>query len=108
MDNRVFSPHTRKAGGGPPCLWSYQGHLYKDRWRPANLEFLRATLTADAAGELLDRAAARLAPVSDAAAVADTVRAGFAERRDVVRDRCDELLRLLGDPDAHEQLDWWS
>lgn len=39
--NPVFAPWTRERGGGPPCLWEFDGYLYESTWKIPNVEFLR-------------------------------------------------------------------
>jgi len=38
-ENPVFSPWTQDTGGGPPCLWEFEGHLYEHRWLEPNVTF---------------------------------------------------------------------
>jgi len=59
-ENPVFARWTPDGGGGPPCLWEFEGHLYSHRWLQPNVDFLRETLSARSAGEVLVRAAERL------------------------------------------------
>lgn len=42
--NPVFAPYTRERGGGPPCLWEFDGYLYGSSWQIQNVEFLRNLL----------------------------------------------------------------
>lgn len=44
-ENLVFAPWTPDRGGGPPCLWEYEGHLYAHRWQGSNVSFLKGILT---------------------------------------------------------------
>lgn len=39
--NPVFAPWTREKGGGPPCLWEFEGYLYESTWKSQNVEFLQ-------------------------------------------------------------------
>jgi hypothetical protein len=39
--NPVFAPWTREKGGGPPCLWEFDGYLYESTWKSQNVEFLQ-------------------------------------------------------------------
>jgi hypothetical protein len=59
-ENPVFSPWTQDAGGGPPCLWEFEGHLYEHRWLEPNLMFLKQTLNVTVVSEVLKRAVERL------------------------------------------------
>jgi hypothetical protein len=66
-DNAVFAPWTLDAGGGPPVLWNYAGHLYEHRWLPENVAFLRQTLSPSWVVATLRRAVARLADLEEEA-----------------------------------------
>ncbi|MGD0403161.1 MAG: hypothetical protein ABSB66_08180 [Candidatus Acidiferrales bacterium] len=59
-ENPVFSPWTQDGGGGPPCLWGFEGHLYEHRWLEPNVTFLKGTLNATGVSEVLSRAVERL------------------------------------------------
>jgi hypothetical protein len=93
-ENPIFAPWTPSAGGGPPSLWEFEGHLYSNRWLEPNVSFLRQTLTVQNVSEVLDRAVERLfgQPEHETAAA---VRADFPPRLETVRARCDELPLLL-------------
>lgn len=39
--NPVFAPWTRENGGGPPCLWEFDGYLYESTWKIQNVDFLQ-------------------------------------------------------------------
>jgi len=54
--NPVFAPWTRTEGGGPPCLWEVDGHIYEQSACPENVEFLRSTLTTTYVREKLAQA----------------------------------------------------
>lgn len=43
--NPIFAPWTRERGGGPPCLWEFDGYLYESTWQIRNVEFLRKLLS---------------------------------------------------------------
>jgi hypothetical protein len=55
-ENPVFAAWTPDAGGGPPCLWEFEGHLYEHRWLEPNLQFLRQVLTPQQVDDALNRA----------------------------------------------------
>jgi hypothetical protein len=42
--NPVFAPYTREKGGGPPCLWEFDGYLYESTWQIQNVGFLQELL----------------------------------------------------------------
>ncbi len=54
-ENPVFSPWTPDGGGGPPCLWEYEGLLYNHRWLEPNVNFLKEVLNAHAVAGLRDQ-----------------------------------------------------
>jgi hypothetical protein len=39
--NPVFAPYTREKGGGPPCLWEFDGYSNDRSWKIQNVEFLQ-------------------------------------------------------------------
>jgi hypothetical protein len=45
IENPVFAPWTPDGGGGPPCLWEFEGHLYEHHWLKSNVDFLKEVLT---------------------------------------------------------------
>ncbi len=51
-ENPVFAPWTPDRGGGPPCLWEFEGHLYEHRWQEPNVNFLKRILTVQRSGAL--------------------------------------------------------
>ena len=42
--NPVFAPHSRERGGGPPCLWEFDGYSNESNWKIQNVEFLQKLL----------------------------------------------------------------
>jgi hypothetical protein len=106
-ENPVFAPWTPERGGGPPCLWEFEGHLYTNRWLEANLRFMRQTLNPRSASAILGHAVNRLAgePEYDAAT---EVRADVPLCLETLAARCAELPKLLeierGPGNRHE----WS
>jgi hypothetical protein len=60
-ENPVFAAWTRDGGGGPPCLWELEGHLYENRWLEPNVQFLRENLNQETVEHALDRAVRYLA-----------------------------------------------
>jgi hypothetical protein len=92
--NPVFTRWTSQEGGGPPCLWGFEGHLYAHRWLEQNVDFLRRTLNVSAVIDVLDRAVKKLegAPEQEIAARM------FAEAPthvDMLAARCTALPSLL-------------
>src|SRR6266576_3591907 len=78
-ENRVFAPWTPDHGGGPPCLWEFEGHLYAHRWQEPNVNFLKRILAVKRVGEVLAQAVERLVgqPEHDAAALQRPCRRTF-------------------------------
>lgn len=93
-ENPVFAPWTSDRGGGPPCLWEFEGHLYSHRWMEPNVVFLRTVLMPQIVEDLLARAVKRLVgePEFD---LASAVEADFALVETTVARRCTELPRFL-------------
>ena len=54
-ENPVFAPWTPNGGGGPPCLWGFEGHLYTHRWLEPNVTFLKGALNVPGVTEVLSR-----------------------------------------------------
>jgi hypothetical protein len=104
--NPVFAPWTPDRGGGPPCLWGFEGHLYAHRWLEPNVNFLRGTLTIQKVSEALGQAVERLVdqPQHDAAAA---VQQDFPLCTEVLEARCAELPQLLAPiQQSSTQLSW--
>jgi hypothetical protein len=106
QENPVFAPWTPNRGGGPPCLWEFEGHLYAHRWLEPNVNFLRRALNVEAVSDLLARAVARLVgqPEYDAAV---GVQQDFPLCSEALEARCAELPRLLETvQQSSTQLSW--
>jgi hypothetical protein len=104
--NPVFAPWTRDGGGGPPCLWDFEGHLYSHRWLEPNVDFLRRTLNVPAATDVLDRAVEALKGEPEHSAAARML-AEVPSRTAIVAARCTELPSLLATTqEAGALLDW--
>lgn len=43
--NPVFAPYTQARGGGPPCLWEFDGYSDECKWKIQNVEFLQRLLS---------------------------------------------------------------
>jgi hypothetical protein len=93
-ENPVFAPWTRDGGGGPPCLWDFEGHLYQHCWLEGNVVFLREALNPEATRKALELSVAKLAaePESD---VARRIREDWPLCEETVASRCEELPRLF-------------
>ncbi len=93
-ENPVFAPWTPNGGGGPPCLWGFEGHLYTHRWLEPNVTFLKEALNVPAVTEALSRAVDRLIDHSEHEPAA-RVREDLPLLTDTLQARCAELPRLL-------------
>ena len=94
-ENPVFAPWTPDRGGGPPCLWGFEGHLYAHRWLEPNVNFLKGTLTVPRVSGVLVEAAKHLVgqPEHEAAAA---VLENLPLCIETLEARCAELPQLLG------------
>jgi hypothetical protein len=105
-ENPVFAPWTPNGGGGPPRLWEFAGHLYTHRWLEPNVSFLKRTLNASEAVDVLNRAVGRLVdqPEWDVAAA---VQADLPLCEETLAARCAALPRLLETiQEPGKLLDW--
>jgi hypothetical protein len=105
--NPVFAPWTRDEGGGPPCLWDFEGNLYSHRWLEPNVDFLRRTLNVPAVTDVLNRAveALKSEPEHDVAA---RMLAEVPSRTEMLAARCTELPRLLATRQEPSPMLEWS
>jgi len=106
-DNPVFAPWTREGGGGAPCLWEFQGHLYTHCWQEPNVQFLRRTLHVEAVTALLSRAVNELQGEPEYG-IASLMLADIPTRSAMLVARCAELPILLGKQQEPGRLLWWS
>ncbi len=105
-ENPVFAPWTPNGGGGPPCLWDFEGHLYSHRWLEPNVAFLKGVLNVPGVSQVLSRAAQRLVdqPEHEVAAL---MKGDLPLLVDNLQARCDELPRLLeATEEPGRQLTW--
>ncbi len=92
--NPMFAPWTCRDGGGPPCLWHFEGHLYNHRWLEPNVAFLRGALTPSAVRGALSKAVERLSGEPEVS-VAERLLSDLPTRAVTLEARCAELPRLL-------------
>ena len=105
-ENPVFAPYTREEGGGPPCLWAFDGHLFEKRWQQSNVDFLEDLLKPERVSKVLSQAVDRLAdqPEHDAAA---KILADLPSCSRTLMDRCAMLPLLLATPgQTMDSFDW--
>jgi hypothetical protein len=93
-ENPVFAPWTPNEGGGPPCLWEFEGHLYSHKWLPANVAFLKRALSPQSIVEVLTQAVSNLAG-DEAARTALGIQEDIPLCMDTLKTRCSELPRIL-------------
>ena len=106
-ENPVFAPWTPDKGGGPPCLWDFEGHLYQHCWLAPNIRYLQVVLNVDNVSSLLSRCSERLAGQPEQI-VATQLQADFPILSDIVQARCVELRRLLETIDSPNAPLQWS
>jgi hypothetical protein len=104
--NPIFAPWTPDEGGGPPCLWEFEGHLYSHRWLEPNIAFLRRALNVSTVTDVLERAVKELEgePEHELAAL---MLMDIPERTEMLAPRCAELPTLLATTqEAGTMLEW--
>jgi hypothetical protein len=106
-ENPVFAPWTADGGGGPPCLWDFEGHLYEHCWQPPNILFLRETLNMPTVSHLLDQCVERLTDQPEIE-VAQQVKSDLPILVETLKARCLELPRLLETSDLPNTRHQWS
>jgi hypothetical protein len=106
-ENPVFAAWTPNGGGGPPCLWDFEGHLYSHRWLEPNVVSLKGVLNVSVIGDLLARAADRLADQPEHE-VATLIKADLPLLIDTLQARCSELPRLLEEIEGPDRRLTWS
>jgi hypothetical protein len=106
-ENPVFAPWTPDGGGGPPCLWEFEGHLYEHRWLKPNVDFLKEVLTVSRVSDLLIRAVELLVdqPEHDVAA---GIREDLPLCVETLEARCAELPVFLETTQLSVTLFAWS
>ncbi len=106
-ENPVFAPWTPDGGGGPPCLWEFEGHLYSHRWLEPNVTFLKGVLNVPGVSEVLSRGVERLVdqPEHDVAAL---IKADVPLVIEILQARCAELPQLLETTQEPSRLLAWT
>jgi len=106
-ENPVFAPWTPNGGGGPPCLWEFEGHLYTHRWLEPNVAFLKGIFNVAVVSEVLSRAVHRLAGQPEHE-MAKLIQDDVPLLTDTLQARCAELPRLLETTQEPSRLLAWS
>jgi hypothetical protein len=106
-ENPIFAPWTPDRGGGPPCLWGFEGHLYAHRWLEPNVNFFKGALTVQRVNDVLVQAVERLTgqPEYDAGS---TVLRDFPLCSATLEARCAELPQLLETTQFSSRMLAWS
>jgi len=106
-ENPVFAPWTPNRGGGPPCLWGFEGHLYAHQWQETNVNFLKGLLTVQRVGDVLVQAVARFVGQPDYESAA-AVQQDFPLCTGTLESRCAELPQLLETTQSSSTMLAWS
>ncbi len=106
-ENPVFAPWTPDRGGGPPCLWEFEGHLYDHRWQEPNVNFLKGILNVQRVGDLLVQAVERLVGQAEYDAAAAVLQ-DFPLCTATLEARCAELPQLLETTQYSSTILAWS
>ncbi len=93
-ENPVFAAWTPDAGGGPPSLWEFEGHLYANRWLENNIAFMRKTLFPEKVKRVLQRSVEKLANEPEHPA-ASGIYEDWPLCEEALASRCEELPRIL-------------
>lgn len=105
--NPIFAPWARNDGGGPPCLWEFEGLLDSSRWLASNVTFLERTLRPSAVADALKHAVIRLTNTPEYE-VAARLESDLRTRAVVFERRCTELPSLLATRQVPGTLLTWS
>ena len=106
-ENPVFAPWTPDGGGGPPCLWEFEGHLYEHRWLQTNVDFLREWLVIGRVTDAVTQAVEQLAGQPEHG-VAAGIREDLPLCTETLEARCAELPLLLATTQEPGKLLGWS
>jgi hypothetical protein len=105
--NPIFASWTRDEGGGPPCLWQFDGNLNSHRWLEPNVDFLRRTLNVPAVTDVIRRCGEALKGEREHE-VAGRMLADVPGRIETLAARCAELPNLLATTQQGDTLLEWS
>lgn len=106
-ENPVFAPWTPDGGGGPPCLWGFEGHLYSNRWLESNVTFLKKRLSRESARSVIEQSVEMLANEPEQE-VALEIQKDWPLCAETVASRCEELQRTLATVSEPGNLFEWS
>jgi hypothetical protein len=103
-ENEPFG-YAFRGGKYGPALWRDESFTHDDTWLPANLDFLRATLTFDYLVQHLQATVTRLKQTPEAE-LAEKITADAVQNRELVELRIAELPVLLAGGGADEFEGW--
>jgi hypothetical protein len=106
-ENPVFARWTPERGGGPPCLWEFEGHLYEHSWLEPNTRFLRRILNLEEVSNVLGLAVERLAGQPEHT-LATEVKNDIPLCDKTLAERCAELPGLLETRQGPAKLIEWT
>jgi len=93
--NPIFAPYSREKGGGPPCLWDFDGYLFESRWQEQNVQFLENLLRSTKnVINVLTKAVDRLNAQSELA-IAQKVLSDVPQCAERLAGRCEALPAIL-------------
>jgi hypothetical protein len=106
-ENPVFALWTPDAGGGPPYLWEFEGHLYNHRWLEPNVSFLREILAPQRVAGTIHQAVGKLKnePEND---IAVHIQEDVPLCIETLEARCAELPQILEKTNNSGLLEWTS
>jgi hypothetical protein len=106
-ENPVFAPWTPNDGGGPPCLWEFEGNLYTHRWLENNVAFLRRALSPESVLNVLQVSVDKLR-LGPEYKIARGIQEDWPLCEETVASRCEELPRMLATLSEPGKLFGWS
>jgi len=105
-ENPVFAPWTPDHGGGPPCLWEFEGHLYSNCWLESNVNFLKKRLSVEAARTVIEQSVEKLANEPEQE-MALEIQKDWPLCEETVASRCEQLKRTLATVSEPGKLSEW-
>ena len=104
--NPIFAPYTPEQGGGPPCLWAFDGYLYESRWQEPNILFLQNLLeTPKNVTEVVTKAVDCLTTHCEYA-TAQKLLTDLPDCTETLAERCKSLPYALATIGSRHAFDW--
>lgn len=104
-ENPIFATWNPDKGGGPPCLWGTDGHIYEECWKPENVRFFRDTVTVNYVFDALKRASKALNGVLESSVPGQMIE-DFSYLDDVLVHRIRALTEIVSRPLFDSPMDW--